>query len=230
MIESLSRQHPLFDPASLYNQMRSNAHFTGDKMRGYWGWLCVQQDRAQEPLPPPEPRPERELGELTSRLTELGPKGSVLHALRVCCWIVGEGEESQSLRAIHDTAEVLLVREEDGTRAIGLLLEGDVRRWFPMIASCRAFLLEPAMLQRLASALRTNSDTSPDQLLRQAFQREMVLNSYPVASLLCAFPELEGDAHPTRSTIHFVRLPIPGKADLFPPRAGLLQVAVFVDT
>src|SRR5207253_2773645 len=141
------------------------------KMRGYWDWLCVQQERAEEPLPPVEPRPERELRELTARLAaEQGSKGTVLDALRVCCWTISEGEPDQPMRAVHDTAEVLLVREQDGTRSLGLLLEGQPRDRLAPGVRCRAFLLEPEVLRRLASGLRLKGDAAPQRILRQVFQ------------------------------------------------------------
>src|SRR5436309_415236 len=159
MRTSSPRKHPLFDPASRYNQMRGSAHFAQNKARGYWDWLCVQQQRSRAPLPPTKPRLERELRELTSRLAaECGSNCSVLHALRVRCWVVGEGnaegQREPSMHVVSGTAEVLLVREEDGTRTLGLLLEGQPHDCFPRGAHCRAFLVEPAALRRVASALR----------------------------------------------------------------------------
>src|SRR5947209_2701370 len=67
MNESLSQTHPLFDPSSLYNQMRATVR-AKHKVRGYWHWLCFQAKGAQEPLPPNEPRSDRELHGLACRL------------------------------------------------------------------------------------------------------------------------------------------------------------------
>ncbi len=198
-------------------------------MRGYWHWLCFQQDHAREPLPPTEPRPEKELRELTRRLqTPDGAKGIVLGALRVHDWLVGEGEREGSLRAVADVAEALLVREEDGRRTIGLLLEGQPHRWFPNGTRCRAFFLEPVILKRLASALRARDEGSFERFLLQAFQVEPVTRSYEVASLLAGLPELEGEMPTDRGgEVRFCRLAIHGGEDRFPPRAGPLHVAVF---
>ncbi len=228
MIASLSQKHPLFDPTSLCSKLRASICAL-DKMRGYWDWLCVQQERAVEALPPTESRPEKELHELTCRLqSEHGARCSVLHALRVHAWLVGEGESEGLIRAVPDVAEVLLVREEDGSRTIGLLLEGQPHRWFPSETQCRAFFLEAAIRKRLASALRIQDESPFDRILPQAFQPEAVAKSYEVASLLAGLPELEGEIQLHREfQVRFARLAIHGGDNRFPPRAGPLHVAVF---
>src|SRR5207248_481711 len=144
MIDSLSKKHPLFDPASGYNRMRATIHFAQDKMRGYWDWLCVQQNRSQEPLPPTEARSERELCELSSRLAAEGDaKCSVLHALRAQGWVMAEAirqsDGQAEMRSVPITAEVLLLREQDGTLSLGLLLEGQPQECFARARRCRAF-------------------------------------------------------------------------------------------
>jgi hypothetical protein len=229
MIASPSRQHPLFDPTSLYNKMRTAPHFTLDKMRGYWDWLCFEHERAEKPLPPTEPRSEKELHDLTSRLqAQHGTRCIVLDALRVHAWFIGEGEHEGSLRAVPEVAEALLVREEDGSRTIGLLLEGQPRRWFPGATQCRAFFLEPVIAKRLASALRAGEEGFFADFLPRALQPEPLRENYAVASLLAGLPELEGEMPSDRELeVWFSRLAIHGGEDRFPPRAGPLHIAVF---
>ena len=201
------------------------------KMRGYWDWLVVQQDRAEEPLPPNPSRSESELHELACRLVAAtGRKCSVLDAVRLRSWMIAaedlEADRELSPRIVHDGAELLLVREEDGTPTLGLLLDGHPRDWSLGGTRCRAFLLEPPVLKRLEAGLRLQGEVSLDCLLLQVLQRRTVQTIYQTTALLCGVPELEGECRPDSTGVTFQRFPMPGHPDRFPPRAGPLLVAV----
>jgi hypothetical protein len=230
MSEALLQKHPLFDPASLYNRLRGGIDL-GNKMGGYWDWLCVQPSRAEQPLPANEPRLERELRELGGRLTAASAREcSVLDALRLRSWIVSEsdleGQGEGSARIVHAGAELLLVREEDGTRTLGLLLDRPPPDSAPGGRRCRAFLLEPPVLKRLAAGLRLKGEVCQDDILLKVFERGTVANNYETTRLICGVPEFEGEWLADSSEVRFPTFAIFGGQDRVPPRAGPLLVAV----
>jgi hypothetical protein len=239
--------YPLFKPGSGYNRLRSSVR-TLDKMRGFYHWLFARAERAKEPLPPVEPRSEQELRNLACRLEgdcaagrsgsgeEPRPRCTVRDALRVRTWVSTEdhlraGQEPLFFVA-PNFAELLVVGEEDGTQTLGLILELRPRDWSPLrlparAARCRAFLLEPEALQRLAADLRAEREPLSEPFLSQIFQADLVTNSYRVASLLAGLPELEGELSPESCWVRFRRLEVHDSETAFPPRPqGPLQAAV----
>src|SRR5215204_4348936 len=137
-----TRQHPIFDPTSLYGRMR-NSVWAEDKMLGYFCWQKARATRLGLPLPVQSPQGEaqrqRELRGLSAQLAD----GSieVQDATERVPVRLSRGGAWEPGRAWG--ARVCLVCEADESRSVGLLVEGDV------LPPCRAFLIEPEGLQRL---------------------------------------------------------------------------------
>src|SRR4051812_39241383 len=93
-----------------------------DKMRGYFHWLWVRAKRVEQPLPLSEPRSEEELrrrGQLLEGGAE--PRVEILDVLAVRSWffLTGLPEEAfLGAEEVHSAAELLVVREADGTRTL----------------------------------------------------------------------------------------------------------------
>jgi hypothetical protein len=230
MTETVSRKHPLFDPASLYSRMRASIRLA-DKMRGYIHWLQARAKRAREPLPRIEPALPEELRRRTCALAGISaeavlPAGGRLAVLDIL-------EVRTCVYLVH--AELLLVREEDGMRTLGMLLRmpadvlrGQLECFAPWLrgqrSRCQALLFEPEVVQRLRVVLGTTGEGPADAIL-QAFQPDVVATNFEVVRILAAVPELEGEIQPSGEA-RFCRLPIPDRCDAFPPRAEPLHVVI----
>jgi hypothetical protein len=216
MSEKLTSAHPLFDPTSLYGQMRATLGAAG-KMRGYFHFLWARARHATELAP------QEELPDWLSRLAEATPRNEG-EALDV--WIAEaifcSTETSSSDRLDAGVIRLCLIREPDGRHTLECRArlaepgqEGEeASGWAGTSFHCRAFLLEPEVVQRLQSLLQ-------DRPWQMAFLAETVVNYPEVARILAAAPELEGEVR--GRDVVFERLPLPDQYDTFPPRRGLLQ-------
>jgi hypothetical protein len=218
--ETVGLRHPLFDPSSAYGRMRASVR-AEDKMRGYLHWLWVRAKRTQGPLPCASQRPEVERRELACRLEIVsgGPGIEVLDALeaRAEALVAGPTEAILPPRFFAD-AELCLVREVGGPYTLGLLLWG-AGLFRAAHFRCRAFLLEPEVVERLEGHLGGRP-------YLDAFHPDAVENNLEVARVLAAVPEMEGDWEGGRSPVCFHRLPTTDHYDLFPPRTETLQIVV----
>src|SRR5262249_49328925 len=125
------------------------------------------------------------------------------------------------------TAKILLVCEENGTRTVGLLLDFPLEIGSPVL-SCRAFLIEPEVIKRLAALGNLPEELVPHDVLCQAFQGGAVRNNIELARLLAALPELDGEVLLDERCVRFQRLAVPQGFDTFPLRAEPLEVVVAV--
>jgi hypothetical protein len=131
------------------------------------------------------------------------------------------------------SGELLLLHEPNKERSVGLIME-PFHPVFPEIFHysrppwrVRAFLFEPEVIKRVNVALK-NTQESEANILRQAFQAEVIKENFEVARLLSAVPELEGKFDPSYPRIRFEPLGIPNDCDQFPPRPGPLHVVVVI--
>jgi hypothetical protein len=220
MIEKLTSAHPLFDPTSLYGQMRASLRAAG-KMRDYFHFPWARTKHATEPMP------QEELPGWASRLADIAAalpnEGEVLDIwiarVTFCC-----SEAASSDRLALGVMRLCLIREADGRDELGcrvVLAEPgqngeEASRWAGVSFPCRAFLLEPEVVQRLQSLLQ-------ERPWQDAFLAETVANHTQVARILAA-PELEGEVRGRE--IVFERMALPDQYGTFPPRRGLLWVVI----
>jgi hypothetical protein len=145
--------------------------------------------------------------------------------------------EDEGLPLLLGQAALLILREQSGTRSLAMLLSfvGLVHERFGELvpirpgSPCRALLFEPEVVNRLDLALRATTFRSPEDVLRQALQRETMNGNLEVARLISAVPELDGEVDIRRDEVRFQRLPIPDGFDLFPPRAEPLFLVVAIN-
>jgi hypothetical protein len=134
-------------------------------------------------------------------------------------------------REIGAFGSLVLVREADGTRTVGMSVDPMMVDLYRMRlhrpASCRAFLIEPEVLARLQDMVQKACHVGPDKALDHAFAAETVAGNLDVARLLSAIPDLDGEVH--GAEIRFHRLPIADEFDTFPPRQGPLTVVLVFD-
>jgi hypothetical protein len=229
MGESKPTRHPLFDPASTYSRMRSSAR-PEYKMRGYFHWQKARAIRLGASPPEREPGQEEErqstLRLLTRRMAVLGEPGGDFHvtdALRVVPVCLPRGRPDRD----PFSGSLVLVAEAAGTRTVGLWLETHEPTREGHRGACRAFLIEPEVLERIEDVVRKASEVEPDRALDHAFQAHIIAGNLDVARLLAALPDLDGEAR--GPLIHFHRLPVAADFEVFPPRQGPLTVVLVFD-
>jgi hypothetical protein len=225
MIEKIASVHPLFDPTSLYGQMRATLRPAG-KMRGYMHFLWARAKGATQAqqsgsragsngaIHAPGTRPsEAEVLDVWTAQATFCTTEAILPL---------DGLEQG---AIH----LCLVREADGRHTLGCRTRVDelirnpeeAGRWAETSFPCRAFLLEPEVVERLKSLL-------PEKPWQEAFLAETVANHAEVARILSAAPEMEGEVR--GKEIVFEPLPLPERENVLPPRKEPLQVVIVCDT
>jgi len=137
-------------------------------------------------------------------------------------WDVPTAIAEGDLRAETDPSlasnRVFLVREADGTQTLGVQAKHFIR---PRPSHCRAFLLEPEVVERLKALMG-------DKPWQHAFLAETVASSFDVARILSAAPELEGKVQ--GYVVVFDRVAVPQQYDRLPPRKQPLQVVIVFDT
>jgi hypothetical protein len=238
MSESKSPQHPLLGPASTYSRMRKSAR-PEYKMRGYFHWQKARAIR----LGLPEREREREAGrlrELARRIAGTPDDGTAVadgavrdgglpnlcvmdavdvEAVYLPCWGPRANERA--------TGSLVLVREADGTRSVGMWLLGPSEWESRRGSSCRAFLIEPEVLARLGEVVEKIGALVAGEVLDRAFAAETVAGSVDLARLLAAIPDLDGEVRDDE--IRFHRLAIANELDTFPPRQVALTVVLVFD-
>lgn len=221
-------EHPLVHPASLYSRMRASVH-PEHKLRGAMHWLNARAKR--ERLAQAFPLSEEDLRRLAVRLEEDKPGITVLDAQVAQVEVLLVLPDRQLFQG-PISAQVLLVREEDGRRTLGLLLdlptafggaelEGGSEEW-----RCRAMLFEPEVVTRLRSVLDASPGVSENAVLRAAVEANVVAGNLEIARILSAVPELEGDGQLARGQLRFRRLSVLEGMTQLPPRARMLSVVV----
>jgi hypothetical protein len=178
-----------------------------------------------------------------------GPEVGVLDRQEVSSWVLRAGKREKradgEFRGISADVELFITRERTGRPGLGMLVTDSTDDWLCWFLSmdrenrevrfdredrevrCRAFLLEPEVVKRLAEALRMQG--APEHsILDRAFEREVVATNLETARILAAVPELEGEIKDI--TLYSRPLPIPDGYDTFPPRAEPLQVVIVIDS
>jgi hypothetical protein len=233
MNEEKPRRHPLFSPDSRYSRMRSSVR-PENKMRGYFLWLGARAVRrgieARTNHLPGGALDQRALG-----LEE--PQVNVLDVLEVRPLVLPLTFKGVAAVEAASRAKLFVVREEDGANTLGLILRPVpdtlwdlLRERGRPLSACRAFLLEPEVVERLAAALQLPPErSSREHVLRRAFAPETLTDNVEVARILSAVPELEGECSALLRKASFRRLPVPATGDGFPPSPEPPAVVVTID-
>src|SRR5207248_2918277 len=99
-------------------------------------------------------------------------------------------------------------------RTIGLSLQLQNRADFPARpVACRAYFLEPAVVDRLKAAAAKEGNEKPS--LREVFRDDLVARSFEVARVLAAVPELEGTID-ENGACEFHRITLPETCSAIP--------------
>jgi hypothetical protein len=222
MAEKCASVHPLFVSFSLYGRMRACAR-AEDKMRGYFHWLWARARHEPESVPH-EQRPSGANGAV-----HLRDHGEVLDVWLAQATLVAAETDCPAGVLLSGDISLYLVREADGRHTLGCRVRlselpgrrEEVGRLMARQGPCRAFLLEPEVVQRLKSL-------QPDKPWQEAFSAQTVAGNSEVARVLAAAPEMEGELD--GGEILFERLPVPESYSTFPPRQQPLEVVIVCDT
>ncbi len=224
MSEDTGTVHPLFAPFSLYGRMRACVR-AEDKMRGFFHWLWARAKREAQPLPNGYFSSTACASDATMPLVD---QGKILDVWPAQARLVMAGTALRLACLPYLAVSLYLVHEPDGKNTLGcragptqLTGHPEVAGWASRPCPCRAFLLEPEVVERLGALLAGKP-------WQEAFSAETIANNGEVARVLAAAPELEGEVGPDE--IHFERVPVPERYNTFPPRKELLQVVIVCDT
>ncbi len=235
MIDHRVLVHPLFDPSSLYGQMRSSLRAAG-KMRGYLHWLWARTSFAAHPLshqPSRKDLPGWASGQARTNGAVSAPGALPAEGEVLDVWMARPSFCSTSPLPWEPLERgviyLCLVREVDGKHTLRCRARADEPARLTEETSscpgsscrCRAFLLEPEVVERLKGLLQNRP-------WQDAFLAETVANHYEVAQVLSAAPELEGEVR--GGDVFFESLPMPEQYDTFPPRKEPLQVVIVCET
>jgi hypothetical protein len=222
MTQNKPAEHPLFDSTSTYSRLREGAG-PEYKRRGYFYWQKARAIRLGIPPRNGDESRQIDLCDLASRIVgKDAPDLRVTDALDIRPVCLGGGPRFGESTA----GSLVLVREAEGTRTMGMWLELDGRE-SSQPGSCRAFLIEPEVLARLQDVVQKACHIGPDNALDHAFAAETVAGNLDIARLLSAIPDLDGEVHGAK--IRFHRLPIADEFETFPPRQGPLTVVLVFD-
>jgi hypothetical protein len=174
-----------------------------------------------------------DLAAATSRIVgHHGPELRVTDAVDVR--LVCQGRRESRPFGWDRSGSLVLVREADGTRTVGIQesLHGMGYMLSHMLsraqtASCRAFLIEPEVLARLQEVVQQTFEVGSDKALGHAFAAETIASNMDIARLLSAIPDLDGEARGWG--LQFRRLPGADGLDAFPARLGPLTVVLVFD-
>jgi hypothetical protein len=183
----MTSKSSLFDPHSLYSRLRASIA-PEDKMRGYFRWLQLEQQRAQ------------------SEDTRVRPLAAA-QAKQRHYLILQAARPQEPLQAEMD---VFIRRDEDGENRIhlslGLAPQTDRPRHK---TACRAYLLDPAVLEllqtvfakwnktgetflRLARQHNKENVSKKTEAVGKLFSSEFLNHNLEAARILSTVPELEG--------------------------------------
>jgi hypothetical protein len=225
MLTSKHCGHPLFDPSSPFARRDSRA--TMLKMHGYLGHKLFRANQVPRPFLGHDYTPLSRKLELARHLAEVeGATIELLDAMRVEPVVFSTTSEHADLVAKRTNDYLVIVREEDGSRTITLLLN-DHGRGLPGHVRgelCRVFFLEPPGLTNLARVLELPEETPLQQLLTEALRSERLRDNIDVARHFDSTAELEG--HWKGDALRFVRVSAPDDFTSFPPRAQPLTVVL----
>jgi hypothetical protein len=219
MTEKCASVHPLFDPSSLYGRMRACAR-AEDKMRGYFHWLWARAKQEPQSLPH-----QRSPSEGADGAVRLWDQGTVLDVWPAQATLVAAETDCLADALLSGEISLYLIREVDGRHTLGCRVQlsqwpgrrEELGLWLARHGPCRAFLLEPEVVERLKSLL-------PEKPWQEALSAQTVASNPDVARVFAAAPEMEGELH--AGEILFERLAVPESYSTFPPRQQPLQVVI----
>jgi hypothetical protein len=217
--------HPLFDPNSLYLGLRKSVS-AETRLLGYLHWLISRQKGLFGP--PPPARAAGAPAPWIGPCLDARPVQLVLLAVSP----TRAPELVLPLLAPTEAALVLLSSGPQGNR-LALTWARSVSQALPdpaggegRRARIHALLLEPEGLANLAAALDQGSPVSLEavqELLRQALSPATLRENQPVAQLLAAAPQFDGERDAQGNAI-FSPYPVPEAFERFP--SAVLTVAL----
>lgn len=138
--------------------------------------------------------------------------------------VIRSPEPSPSLSwSSRGEAVLMVLGDAQGQRAFTMLT---LARSVNLGSVCRAFLIEPEVMNRLEAAVSSAAPVDGD-LLQQGLAAPALASNFDVARLFSAIPELEGTINAS-GEMRFETFAIPDDCDHFPPRPGPLTVVVVI--